>query len=204
MDSKSIRVKRIGVTPAKLALIAVLAVVLVAVLYLQFGTPSAGTAEGMKPTPRRTPVAAQPAAATPAPGAKNAESPPESPKYLNLEVSAGWQATDLRQAIKYDPFALPSSFPKRLEAGAADKQAQETSKAEDSRAAENARAEALKNMQSDFSQLQRKGVHVVMQEHDKYVALIGDKTIHVGDEIDGFTVVAIDAQGVRVARDLKQ
>jgi hypothetical protein len=50
--------------------------------------------------------------------------------------------------------------------------------------------------------LKQQGVHAIIKREREYVAIIGDKEVHVGDEIDGFTVIAIDADGVRVATDL--
>jgi hypothetical protein len=41
----------------------------------------------------------------------------------------------------------------------------------------------------------------VVRERDQYVAMVGDRTLHVGDEIKGFIVTEIDPQeGVRVER----
>jgi hypothetical protein len=34
--------------------------------------------------------------------------------------------------------------------------------------------------------------------------MIGDRTLHVGDEIDGFTITAIEADGVRVERKIQE
>jgi hypothetical protein len=42
---------------------------------------------------------------------------------------------------------------------------------------------------------------VIVRERDQYAAMIGDRIVHVGDEINGFTVTVIDpASGVRVER----
>ena len=46
----------------------------------------------------------------------------------------------------------------------------------------------------------QRGVHVIVREGDQYVAVIGDRMLHVGDEINGFTVTAIDPDGVHVER----
>jgi hypothetical protein len=35
-------------------------------------------------------------------------------------------------------------------------------------------------------------VHVILGEGDHYVAWIGERKLHVGDEINGFIVTAID------------
>jgi hypothetical protein len=41
-------------------------------------------------------------------------------------------------------------------------------------------------------------VHVIVRERDAYVAVIGDRLLHVGDKINEFTVTAIDPDGVHV------
>jgi hypothetical protein len=184
--------------------------VLVGVLYLQFGVsvPKPAVATGPRrpasaiPQPVVPQAAAQQTAALQTSEAIQLTTP--LPATSNkIERIGSWQSTDIAKVVQHDPFALPASFPQRIKAGAEDKLAQETAKTVDVKAEEEARAEALKAVKTQFEELQKEGVHVVMQRHDKYVALVGDRTIHVGDVIDGFTVVAIDAEGVRVARDLK-
>jgi hypothetical protein len=197
---------KFGVTPGKLALIGVLSVVLLAVLYLQFGslaTPAVATG----PTSHRPATAMPQSVPTQVAAPQTSDAKEQTPAPLGasskFDRAGNWQSTEIAKVVQHDPFALPASFPQRLKAGADRKLAQETAKTVDAKAEEEARAEALKAVKTQFEQLQKEGVHVVMQRHDKYVALVGDRTIHVGDVIEGFTVVAIDAEGVRVVRDLK-
>jgi chemotaxis protein histidine kinase CheA len=203
---KTKRAKPASVTPAKLALIAVLAVVLVTVLYVQFGSSSSETATLAVGRPRHRPAIAPQPTAEPKPADNNQEQAASANEPRKRSGnSSNWQVTDLAKVVVYDPFALPALFPQRMKEVRDNQLAKAAAvKTDDSEADAAARAEALKQMTTQFDQLQREGVRVVMQQHDKFVALIGDRTIHVGDEIDGFTVVAIDANGVRVARDLKQ
>jgi hypothetical protein len=65
-------------------------------------------------------------------------------------------------------------------------------------------AEAIERLQTELKALQERGVHVIIRGRDQYVAMIGDRTLHVGDEINGFTVTAIEPDGVRVERKLKE
>jgi hypothetical protein len=216
---------KLGVTPGKLVLIAVLGVVLLAIVYMQFGSSLDSTvptvATGLGPHIRldATPVGAAITASTPptamlptathaiatSPGEnKNVQLPLAQVTSAKSGFSSDWQGAELTKVVLYDPFALPPSFPQRLKAGEEEKLAKETVNTEDAKAEEAARTEAIKVMQTEFVQLQHEGVRVIMQQHDKYVALVGERTLHVGDEINGFTVVSIDADGVRVARDLKQ
>jgi hypothetical protein len=65
-------------------------------------------------------------------------------------------------------------------------------------------AEAIESLRLELEQLQQRGVHVILRGRDEYVAMIGDRTIHVGDEISGFTVTAIEADHVRVERKVQK
>jgi hypothetical protein len=209
MGKKSARGMQAGVTPIKLILVGVLSVVLIGVVYLQFGSspPTPAVAAG---SAARRPVAAaqssapQAAIVPSASAVKKEQATPADASVIKADISSNWQAANLASVVKYDPFALPASFPQRPKPGDEEKTAQETVKTEDAKAVEAARVEAIKAVQAQFVELQHQGVRIVMLRQDKYVALVGERTIHVGDEIDGFTVIAIDASGIRVARDLKQ
>ena len=61
-------------------------------------------------------------------------------------------------------------------------------------------ADTVAKLQTELEELRQRGVSVIVKQHDEYVAMIGDRTIHVGDEINGFTVTAIEPDGVRVER----
>ena len=61
-------------------------------------------------------------------------------------------------------------------------------------------AEAVEKLHMQLEELKQRGVHVIVREGDQYVAWIGDRMLHVGDEINGFTVTAIDPDGVHVER----
>jgi chemotaxis protein histidine kinase CheA len=203
VDSKTSLKKQTGVTPAKLILIGVLCFVLLAVLYIQFGSSHEETPIATSEPLNRASAAAASTAAKPADENKQPTTTAgAAPK--KTEITSNWQTTDVAAAIQYDPFALPPLFPQRIQEAKDDKLAKDAHRTDDSDAAAAARAENRKQLTTEFGQLQHQGVRVVMEKHDKFVAMIGDKTVHVGDNIDGFTVVAIDADGVRVARDLKQ
>lgn len=206
--------KKNSVTPTKLILIGVLSVILAAVLYLQFGSSHSPLAVTTGPATHHPANISQlnGAQSTVAPSTaavstveeKKEQSPLAQASLTKTDISSNWQAANLTKVVQYDPFALPASFPQRRKAGDDEKLARDTVKTEDAKAEEAARVEAINAMQTQFAQLQHQGVRVIMQENDKFVALVGDRTIHVGDEIDGFKVVAIDAEGIRVSRDLKQ
>jgi hypothetical protein len=58
----------------------------------------------------------------------------------------------------------------------------------------------LAQHQRQWQELKQRGVHVIVRQHDEYVAVIGDQTVRVGDEVNGYTVTQIDSQGVQVER----
>ena len=41
---------------------------------------------------------------------------------------------------------------------------------------------------------------MVVRDREQYVAVIGDRLVHVGDEINGFTVTAVEPNGVHIER----
>jgi len=63
-------------------------------------------------------------------------------------------------------------------------------------------ATAIEQMRMQLEELQQRGVQVIVRGRDKYVAMIGDRMVHVGDVINGFTVTAIEPDGVRVERNV--
>jgi hypothetical protein len=192
--------KAAGLTPAKGALIGVLAIVLVGVLYMQFGGSTSTAAAGEA---RRRPVAAAASAAKPAqaaPAAKN-KLPENKPvvELASLVDPKAWKSPPLADVVAYDPFAVPASFPKPKAVDAKGKGDGLVAAAQ----ADDARrmAEAVAQLQTQLRELEQRGVQVIVRDRDQYAAMIGDRVVHVGDEIDGFTVTVIDpASGVRVER----
>jgi hypothetical protein len=66
-------------------------------------------------------------------------------------------------------------------------------------------AEAIEQLRMELETLQQRGVQVILRHRDQYVAMIGDRTVHVGEEIDyGFVVTAIEPDGVRVERKIHE
>jgi hypothetical protein len=191
--------KRIGLTPAKTVLIGVLGIVLVGVLYMQFGSSGTGVPAAPPPPVITAPPSAQRPAAQAAPTAAAVElqSPLET-QALDLDQSR-WESPELSTVIAYDPFALPPSFPQppqiAVAAALADSEAT-TSAAADARQL----AETLERLRRQLEELKQRGVHVIVNKNDHFVAMIGDRLVHVGDEINGFIITEIDPNGVRVER----
>ena len=114
-----------------------------------------------------------------------------------------WKSPELTMVVAYDPFALPSAFPQPVRT-AAGGQAVDGDDGSDAETAAAKLAEAIESLQTELRALQERGVHVIIRGRDQYVAMIGDRTVHVGDEINGFTVTAIEPDGVRVERKLSE
>jgi hypothetical protein len=198
---KRSRKVQVGATPTKLALIGVLGVILILVGYSQFG----GFSEDVPPPTGESPVRRSPEVVR-----KEANRAPdqvviaESTSGMSAKDLSKWRPPDLAAVIQYDPFALPASFPQpqptAFEAALAQSGDQPT---EPSLTGIASLKERTQQTQAELEALRHLGVQVVIRQHDQYVAMIGDRTIHVGDEINGFTVIAIDSDGVRVARELK-
>jgi hypothetical protein len=194
-----------GLTRGKAILIASLAVVLLGVLYVQFGSggDSAASSEPFGYKPRQVVAASIASIASPAAAAVNKKLAAESslPTGVTSVVDESrWKSPNLKEVVNYDPFALPSSFPKQEELEASpvsgDGVVAEA-------AADDAKklADAIDRLERQLAELKEQGVQVVVRERDQYVAMVGDRTVHVGDEINGFIVTDIDpTYGVRVER----
>jgi hypothetical protein len=187
-----------------LILIGVLAVVLCAVLYIQFGGSLTWSETTTSALPSPVPLEPEPDAerAAAVPPATDEAIAAEVPRKTAVALD-NWHMPDLAAVVQYDPFAMPESFP-RLPQGALEGV---VAQAGDGAAAEATADQAAFEMereqtQTQFEGLRQQGVRVIIKREDEYVAIIGDQEVHVGDEIDGFTVIAIDADGVRVAKDL--
>jgi hypothetical protein len=195
---------RAGATPKKLALIGVLAVVLVGVLYFQFG----GSAEEDVPlvtaaeaTTKRPP---RPATSAAAGAAKATSSVPEAKEWLLEPIDRPqWKAPELAHVVRYDPFALPAAFPQPGGVGATGVTTPDgVVVAAGTETDEDLRSQTIAEIHTKLNELKQRGVRVIIDGRKNAAAIVGDRTIHVGDEIEGFTVKAIDSDGVVVERKL--
>jgi hypothetical protein len=192
--------KQTGVTPGKLALVGVLAVVLGGVLYIQFG-PISQQASTSAPPP------AMAAESTASPIDSNAAvdvalAPADAAPSKKTGAVASWQLPELASVVEYDPFALPASFPQPQNADEEAALAHNAVQTQDASVQQAALAAERTKSETELQGLRQQGVQVILRLDNKYAAIVGDKEVHVGDQIDGFTVIAIDADGVRVAKDL--
>lgn len=162
------RLQQLGLTPAKAALVAVLAAVLGAVWGPQLAAllPGGGSqATVASRTPNRVPVpSGEPPLAKPAAVEQRSERPLPSMSLVN--------------ATRFDPFAAPAWAPAR------DRQTIAS------------QASSPDEVADRFEVLKRAGVAMLLVSEGGRAARIGDQTLRPGDEIDGFRVVAIDSEGV--------
>jgi hypothetical protein len=205
--------QRVGLTRGKAATIGVLAVVLVGVVYIQYGSSDDRIAvlDAEPPAaPPPQPAAASPAVPVPAAAAESSTAAAITDDEEQTAVTAQfeeskWKSPQLTMVVAYDPFALPSAFPQPVRTAAGSEAVEGgDGSAENAETAAAKLAEAIESLQGELRALQERGVHVIIRGRDEYVAMIGDRTIRVGDEINGFVVTAIEADGVRVERKLAE
>jgi hypothetical protein len=201
-----------GLTRGKAILIGVLALVLVVVLYLQFGrSGSKGVAsDGRGYVPRR-PVPAAAAAATPeaSPATQGAvkqvltDNKPPTATTAAVFNESRWKSPPLVEVVSYDPFAVPAAFPKAevSDPTQPNQNLVATAAAEDQKKL----IDAVARLQMQLEQIKQRGVQVIVKERDQYVAMVGDQTVRVGDELgNGFRVTRIDQSGVHIERKATQ
>jgi hypothetical protein len=116
-----------------------------------------------------------------------------------------WKPPQLADVVRYDPFALPAAFPQPVIAtvegtGAGGANAGIT----DRESAAELLSQEIARLESELKRLQQQGVRVIVGGDKQAAAVIGDRMIRVGDDIQGFTVIAIEPDGVRVERKLEQ
>jgi hypothetical protein len=194
---------KLGLTRGKTILIGILSVALLAVLYVQFGGGEQPAAPAVGYRPPRPDVAVQPTSVAQKPVMLASATTPgqtsvskEKTKVANapsLIDQKRWQSPKLEKLASYDPFALPPAFPQPAKLAAGGKRGESADLMAAAAADEAAKlAEAVEKQRMDLEELRQRGVHVVTTDGDQTVAVIGERVLHVGDTINGFTVTAID------------
>jgi hypothetical protein len=195
-----------SLTRGKAILIGVLGIVLVVILYMQFGRrelTNSGNPTAYRP-PRRyggtttAAMATKPTNIT----AATASNTKEEAAAVQVIDESHWKAPVLAKVIAYDPFRLPDMFPHLVRPLPGSKASSKADLAAAAKAEnEKKRAEALGKLHTQMKELKRRGVTLILGEGDQYAAMIDDRMLHVGDKIDGFTVIAIDDEnGVVIER----
>jgi len=199
-----------GLTRGKAILIGILSVVLVAILYIQFGR--GGEKPGGAPAGYRSPrsaVAVQPANSEVKPVTLASAKVPSNTQAGKVRDTAiatlidetRWKSPELATVVAYDPFALPATFPQppKLPVGVNAKDGESLIAASAAKDAKRL-ADAVEKLHMELAELRERGVHVIIRERDEYAAVIGDRLLHVGDKINEFTITAIDPEGVHIER----
>lgn len=171
-------IERIGATPGKIALMAVLAGVFAALLIMQLGDDSSSIAI-VEPS--------QGGVTTRAVISSRQSNYEQTELLAPLVVKQrSWPEISLKEVRAHDPFAMP-----RVIGDDQDESADLELEQESIRQLAEARRRAL-------MALREKGVAIVLQSGDELVAVIGSDTVRIGDVIDGFKVVAIGPDGVKL------
>ena len=170
---------KLGATPGKLALIAVLAVVLVVALAVQFGG-SLGAGRPRDGDRGRESQSPGPAGQLAAQSAQ-----PSEDAGKGHDASRPWPKLELADVSAYDPFAVRTPVTKPPEPPATTAESD----------ADRAQQDQL------LEQLREEGVQAVIGgSRNGNAAVIGSQIVRVGDVLDGFRVVGIEADGVVLER----
>lgn len=166
------------ISTSQIALIAVLGLIFIAVLVMQFGGGESDVTEvESAPAP---PVAGSPAG-TPAAVAASAAK--------QATPRTAWPRISLEEAAGYDPFSLHGNAGSQISAALRGSTDQST---EAEQAAKTARSTTLHALQSQ-------GVNVVFQDQQGAVAMVGTRLVRVGDLLDGYRVMKIGPDGVTLS-----
>jgi hypothetical protein len=200
--------QKIGLTRNKAILVGALAVALVIVMYWQYGGTGDDQTLAVAPVGTDVPPAAA-ISSTPPPVEQAAAEVPATTARLAMTAAfdqTKWKPPELATVVAYDPFALPRAFPQPPTITGDGELAAEIGTASAEAGAEAAArlADAIEALQMDLAALQARGVNVIVRGRNEYVAMIGDRTLHVGEEIEGFTITAIEPDGVRVERKIQE
>ena len=177
--SKSGFLASAGVTPAKLALIGVLAIVLIAVVVIQipWSSPQAttGANDRQQRQPNRSP--------------RNPPKPEDSNRKTESPVkptTIRWPEIPLQSILAHDPFAAPAWT--RNQSGMDSASGDRSTDA-------NREGNASSNRQL-LLDLHSAGVSLVMISRHDRVARIGEMELREGDRIGGLVVQEINTNGV--------
>ncbi len=169
--------KKLGVTPAKAVLIAVLGIALVAVWGPQLiggsDAPSEREVAATPEAPRRAPQRRSPRRQR----ATTASRPTDQPTAPERTIPT----LTLSEATAHDPFAVPAwaLAPEQIATSNGGQP-----------------APTGDELQQRFDSLRATGVGMVLVSGDGQAVQIGKRTVRVGDEIDGFRVVEITRNNV--------
>lgn len=103
----------------------------------------------------------------------------------------------IEKVLSYDPFRLPETMKDMAQAIREDQEEQEEQKEKEEE--ESALAAKKAELQSALEKLNEEGVRTIVQTGRGNAALVGDRILREGDEVDGFVVVKISRDGIELA-----
>ena len=174
--------KKIGATPAKLVVVGVLGVVLLAVVVPQLlGSQQHGPQQHSKSPEVPTNDSLSKTALKPQPHGNAPSENTSGPALSKTENRPApvWPQIPMEQILSYDPLAAPPWF---IAAMSQPKENIKTARNEDN-------LEVLE-------ELEQQGASIVVITSQARVARIGDLQIRIGDRIEGFHVSDITTKGV--------
>ena len=180
------RVKPIA-TPRQLLVVGVLGVVLVTVLVGQFGGASGKPGDAEVGKSSGGPSLTTDQASNRKPSTASAARSPQA--TTSQPATQAWPKLSAETAAQYDPFAVPEPLLRKITEG---RPAAEDRKSSKSSPKRDASAENLAALRS-------KGITVIVRTERGAVAMIGNRVVRVGDELEGCRVVSIDLQGIVLA-----
>ncbi len=188
--------EKAGATKGKLALVAVLAVVLVIVVAGQLGGGST-TADVKRPG------ATSESPATPGRVAVVQPSQESSPASAVANDAPAWPDLSLEDIVRHDPLAVPAWF-QTVVPDNDPTEAEERAFAEE-RLAAAAAAEAERQQRNAIvlEELRQQGAQIVVLAGNDKVAAIGERWVRVGDRIEQFEITDITRGGV-VLSEIRQ
>lgn len=176
---------KLGVTPGKLGVVALLATVLMAVVVFQVTSSCApATASQERAGVRRKP----PLRVPPQPTAPAAHADLPSPK------KSPWTQIMLEEAVQHDPFAVAE---KPAVSTPVQPKPPEQPVKTDARPRQT--DERNQRTKQALETLRGKGVKMVLLDGSEKVAIVGDRPIRVGEVLDGLRVVSITLRGITLA-----
>lgn len=171
-----------GLSPAKLGLIIVLSLVLLAVI----GSQMFGGNKPARSAAQRRPRHTENASVDSAPPAQTASPAPASGS------EPAWPLFTVQQAAAYNPFALPQSLQPPLPSPATALESVEP--------ATSLRAPDVREMRRRQAELmatfREQGVDMILTTPEGVVARIGQHSLRVGDVVEGLRVSEINAGGI--------
>ena len=105
-----------------------------------------------------------------------------------------WPKVRLSECTPYDPFATPDGFIVKKERPFQRKPNDEALRHENEIAKKRAAQEQV------ISSLREAGVNAVFQGSEQNTAIVGTRMVRIGEEVEGFRVLAIETDGIVIER----